>query len=442
MIKDYTIDTEDQLIPKEPSIPALIQIEYVYENHLSILLLIECMHLPKSNEPTFMKIKQLCKLIFSNGHTIYSWGNIEEELEDFYRYNLFDENDIKHVNGRNIQNEFKKYFNKTYPTSPDIKLEPNDKYSLQYAIFNTFNEWLTKRFTLGDFGCGLDLALNTITVPRQFMYIQEQVIEAEEEIRQLLVKYALNDCLSVTKLVNELPLPLTTRSSTSTSTSITTADNKFTLNYYEEELDDISSSDEIDYHVEIHAPNDKLTLNDDDIPDEPAQNSLTGVHVQNEPYEMISDDDIDDISLPEIMKIHLPFEQHHLNEPSNDIRIISNDDIEQHTTTRPFQHRQHQQYQQCQPLTRNQKKNRKKRAKRYTYEIIRKVYREFTTTDIKKILIFMNIRVENVNVVGHTLFLDMKNEQIKKEVDGMLHDGLFTEEHYYRIKKKFHLGRK
>ncbi len=54
----------------------------------------------------------------------------------------------------------------------------------------------------------------------------------------------------------------------------------------------------------------------------------------------------------------------------------------------------------------------------------------------------MNIRVENVNVVGHTLFLDIKNEQIRKEVDGMLHDGLVTEEHYYRIKKKFHLGRK
>ncbi|CAF1538046.1 unnamed protein product, partial [Rotaria sordida] len=133
----------------------------------------------------------------------------------------------------------------------------------------------------------------------------------------------------VTKLVNKLPL------ATKSSKSTTTSDDKFAFNYDEEEYDDISLSDEINYHVEIHARNDELILNDNDIPDEPKQNSLTGVYVQNEPYEMISDDDIYDISLPEIMKTYLPFEQQHLNEPeervhaqdepSNEIEIISDD---------------------------------------------------------------------------------------------------------------------
>jgi uncharacterized protein YqgQ len=440
MVKNYTIDTEDQLIPRKPSIPALIQIEYVYEDNPSILLLIECMHLPEQHEPIFIKIKQLFKIIFAMEHTIYAWGDVKNELDDFYQYNLFDENDINHVNRRNIQDEFKKYFNTTYPTSPDIKLQSNETYSLQFAILNTFNEWLTKRFTLGNFGSGLDMKLNTITVPRQFILMQEDVIKDEKEIRQLLINYALNDCLGVTKLVNKLPL--TTKSSTLTTTS----DDKFTCNYYEEEYDDISSSDEINYPVEIHAPNDKLTLNDNDIPDEPKQNSLTGVHVQDEPYEMMSDDD-DNISLPEIMKLQLPIkQQHHLNEPqervhgldepSIEMEGISDDDIEQYITTKPPQPQQHQQ---GQPLTRNQRKNRKKRARRYKFEVIRQVYHKFTTKNVKKILIFMNVPFKNLNVVGNTLFLDLKDKQMEKEVDGMLHNGLFTKDHYYRIRKKLHL---
>ena len=54
------------------------------------------MHLPEQNEPTFMKIKHLCKIIFSMGHIIYSWGNLVGELVDFYQYNLFNGNDINH----------------------------------------------------------------------------------------------------------------------------------------------------------------------------------------------------------------------------------------------------------------------------------------------------------------------------------------------------------
>ncbi|CAF2664242.1 unnamed protein product [Rotaria sp. Silwood2] len=65
-VTNYTIDTEDQFQPSpQSSKQALLQIEYVYENNPSILLIIEVMHLPKRNEPTFIKIKQLLKIIFS-----------------------------------------------------------------------------------------------------------------------------------------------------------------------------------------------------------------------------------------------------------------------------------------------------------------------------------------------------------------------------------------
>ncbi|CAF4619287.1 unnamed protein product, partial [Rotaria sp. Silwood2] len=61
--------------------------------------------------------------------------------------------------------------------------------------------------------------------------------------------------------------------------------------------DDVSSSDDTNYHVEMNALDDEFVFLV-----ELKQNSLIGVHVRDEPYEMIGDNDIGDISLPGIMK--------------------------------------------------------------------------------------------------------------------------------------------
>ncbi|CAF2757671.1 unnamed protein product [Rotaria sp. Silwood2] len=53
-----------------------------------------------------------------------------------------------------------------------------------------FNQWLTKRFTLANFGC------------------------EDEEIRKSMITYDLNDCLAVTKLVYEVPSATETESPT------------------------------------------------------------------------------------------------------------------------------------------------------------------------------------------------------------------------------------
>ncbi|CAF3443801.1 unnamed protein product [Rotaria socialis] len=91
---------------------------------------------------------------------------------------------------------------------------------------------------------------------------------------------------------------------------------------------------------------------------------------------------------------------HVRDERSNEIENMSDDGIQQDTMND-----QNQQYINHKPLTRNQRQNRKHRANRYGYEIIRKIYHKFTITDIKKILIFMDIPYVNINVVGSTLFL-------------------------------------
>ena len=161
------------------------------------------------------------------------------------------------------------------------------------------------------------------------------------------------------------------------------------------------------------------------------------------------------------MKVHLSPKPHYLNEqetyhkglfdysddglrgqdkPSDEIEIIPDDDIQQNTMIN--QHQQPRQHQHYKSLTRKQRKNRKKRAERYRFEIIRPVYHKFTIRNNKKILTFMNISYMNINGVGKILFIGVKNEQIQKTVDETLHSGLFTEEHYYRIRKKLRLDRK
>lgn len=159
---NYTIDTEGQSRrpPQHPD-PALLQIEFVHRNHPSIVILIETLHLPSQSSTSFKKIRNLCRIIFSNNNVISSWGGSEKELEKLYRFNLFDHNNITHIKQEDIQGNFKIEFHRKYPTSPYVHLKQNETYSLQMAIFIVFKQWLDKRMTLADWGCGIDLALGT-----------------------------------------------------------------------------------------------------------------------------------------------------------------------------------------------------------------------------------------------------------------------------------------
>ena len=92
-------------------------------------------------------------------------------------------------------------------------------------------------------------------------------------------------------------------------------DDEQIINYEQvEEPMNLCSFDKFNDRLEIRAPNGILTSCDNNIFSKPLQNVLQGVHERDEPYEMISDDDLDDISLPEMMKVHLSPKPHYLNE--------------------------------------------------------------------------------------------------------------------------------
>ncbi|CAF4494387.1 unnamed protein product, partial [Didymodactylos carnosus] len=192
----FSIDTENDVTTHRPS---LIQIQFVYVNQPSIIILIETQHLPPESSPLFIKIRYLCSLILTSTNSLYAWGDPIRELQNFLQFNLFNLTNppIKH----NIQSEFKDWFNDRYPSSPERKDEPNDQYSLQHAIKLVFNQWLDKELTLSDWGCGIDEHLATC-IPQALVGMDRvRCLAGEREIRKLQTQYAINDCLSLTKLM-------------------------------------------------------------------------------------------------------------------------------------------------------------------------------------------------------------------------------------------------
>ncbi|CAF1536730.1 unnamed protein product [Rotaria sordida] len=123
-----------------------------------------------------------------------------------------------------------------------------------------------------------------------------------------------------------------------------------------------------------------------------------------------------------VITLHALEEVHVRDELPNDIEMISDDDEQQAFNINE------QQYEIKNKLTRNQRKNRNKKLKRYFFKVVRHVYHKFTITDIKRILINMNIHYLNFNVIGHTLFLGLKNKATRERVDNLLHDEMFTKE--------------
>jgi hypothetical protein len=384
----YTIDTEDQAQFRQPSKGAWLQIEFTHLNTRSIIILIETLHLPPEDSESFRKISRLCKTIFSNRHRVLSWGGIEKELSKFYKYGLFDTQDIRQVEPINVQGKYTEWFNATFPSSTHRKTKANDVFSLQAAIHLTFNEWLDKRATLADWGCGLDVE------SKMFKGQHHRVIKDEERLRQVMILYAMNDCFSVTRLADHVfakgqPTPPQTID-------------------HEEISDDEEPSVKTDDEQMIYLP---PPIEDDDA----------GVHGRDESLSSSESNAVED----QIEEVHV------VNELPDALEMISDDDI-----LPPMNRTHEQQLETMKTLTRNQKKNRKKRAKRYRYEIIRQLYRRFSISTIKTILIDMNVHYVNMNVFNHTLFIGLRDGSTRKQMEELLHGEMFTKEHYYRIQKR------
>ncbi|CAF1582509.1 unnamed protein product [Rotaria magnacalcarata] len=189
--------------------------------------------------------------------------------------------------------------------------------------------------------------------------------------------------------------------------------------YYKElqNAEDIESNQEVissgNEHLIAHGTNSS-----------PVQNDLIALPMKIQPLSEIMKLNFRQESNQSITQAHdqelltTKTEVHVRNEPEQ----VSNFNI-LHSTTQISTPRQ----------IRNRKINRRHRANRYRFEVIRHVYRLFNITKIKQILESMNICYVNINMVRCTLFIGVKNQTIVDEVEKLLHDRIFTEQHYNRL---------
>ncbi|CAF4048227.1 unnamed protein product [Adineta steineri] len=221
----FTIDTEND---DRSHRPALIQIELVqFEEQTATattttVVIFEMCHLLSRKTLKYQRIQQLLSTIFNPSKTFLTWGDGENELSKFKIYQLFQSIPVASLQFKNVQNLFKNWYNNTYKHNFNCCMtafndidddpyctcahrpykDPSNTWSLQKAVAMIFQQFLDKSLTRNNWGQGLD---NRLYHKIQFDGINYNVTSIltreQEQIRLQLVKYAVHDCLAVTKLV-------------------------------------------------------------------------------------------------------------------------------------------------------------------------------------------------------------------------------------------------
>ena len=192
----FLLETESVLIHHQPNRPGLIQLQVIPTTDTSpIVLIVELNHLPSTNSNAFLSIQQLFRIVLDSTKVIYTWGTIAE-LDEFAQFNLFNSEQIKSADNRNLQEMFAQYWRESHEhtMTENCRCEecigkgPNEYWSLQDAVASQLGEWLDKRHTCSNFGMGLDPRLH-------------QSDPMGHEYRRILTDYAANDVLAMEKLM-------------------------------------------------------------------------------------------------------------------------------------------------------------------------------------------------------------------------------------------------
>jgi len=152
----------------------------------------------------FQLIQKIFDDILQPSNQIFSRGGIIE-LNNFIQFGLFDENQINSQENRDLQQEFKLYWDHNYPHETNLGngtckcrncfgIGHKSLISLQDVVAFQFNEYLNKEFTGENFMIGLDpkLVINMNT--------------NEYNHRKKLSQYASNDCDSIFRIISNMNL--------------------------------------------------------------------------------------------------------------------------------------------------------------------------------------------------------------------------------------------
>nr|ABL86706.1 putative envelope protein [Adineta vaga] len=399
---NYTLDTEGDAYNRISA--ATIQVEFIRPNSPSIVIIIEVNYLPPISSPLFIKIRQLCSIIFTSNNRIYAWGYVADELKSFMNLNLFS-GQIK-ADGVNVQNEYDRY----------------ELYGLQAVVKSTFGQYLDKTATLAKWSCGIDRSLDTYKPKYVHGREYDYRVQEETKYRHMLEEYAINDVFAVTKVAYDMNLikfvltpPATVENEKDVPVESTTQQEP-TVELKPPNRDEPEAHAYVDSREEEHPGQQEsisieleLTPSDLDIGIFDHENESSPVEMEEEPiespsqkvqptpyvYEPISDDEF-----PEVMKLHRPFPQPDPT-PEERKRIHAQDESQK---VRNSYYLGPQLYLQENP-TPNQISNRRRRSNRYRSEVIYPVHRLFKHAHIKQILRSKNIQFLNINIKHGKVFI-------------------------------------
>ena len=196
--KIFTMDTESINKKFQPNIPTLIQIQMCFET-MSKILIVEAHHLPKKNQQEFNLIRNLFTSLLKRDKQLFIWGDVNE-LEPFISFGLFDKQQISRSNHRNIQFEFKRYWEQRYPHDPKLNksckckkcfgINHDNAIALQDAVAFQLDQYLNKNSSREAFDIGLDKKLKCSRLnPEEIEYIER------------LANYAADDCDAIYQLI-------------------------------------------------------------------------------------------------------------------------------------------------------------------------------------------------------------------------------------------------
>lgn len=216
-IREFILLTKYDSIIYEPS---LLQIAFRKE-HQTYVVFIEMRYLPGRDGVLFQRIQTLLGFILYPSNFVQSWGDIQMELKHFLVYDLFSMSQINEMKSVNIQQKFKRWFEKTFEHSNDCNDMYDDMNDQSYCLCayrplkHTYNEWsLTMALTFT-----FQLFFNTSLIHSKWnvgLYLQSELDSSaattlnhstdnqkrdQKKLREILNEFAIHECLAVDKFV-------------------------------------------------------------------------------------------------------------------------------------------------------------------------------------------------------------------------------------------------
>ncbi|CAF3091854.1 unnamed protein product [Rotaria sp. Silwood2] len=449
--KQYAIDTESERTNNQLS---LIQINSIPIEAPSRVMLFELKHLPNQHSQKYDKILQLFQLIFRLDNEIYSWGDMQRELEPakdliiwpipatlnniqphfpaWYNWARTQcrVQSLSHRNDTNDDNEIIQQHQQQllchcHPPSP---YQINELWSLQNAFRYGCNLFLDKSCTLSHWSSSLSSSHSSLSHADQkkmIHYATHDVMAVTFLIRPITEKWTfdkiknrkMNEMFVAFDSIKLPPLP-TSKNKKIKNINMQKFATLFRCN--DPDAEEISSDDEI-YLNQLIKQND----------------------LKNEQNNKKNDDD-DEIMLEQdqiepIDDNYIPVNNNLLND--NEL-IVNNhymvDDVNDKEETAPTKkHTKHQQRSIQARHRRNQRRNKALKRKRYYYSIKRKWYPRFTMLIIRKILRLYNIDYTHVRTDGDKLLIGLKNQQSEKTAEHQLPSNIFNRQSYLHYRKLF-----